>query len=487
MMLNKQINSGLRNMASEPRLVYFLLFLIVLLAAALRFYKLGEWSFWIDEIYTLDRAVNHYTSAEQIIQHIPPNRNWVPVSIILTAQVWNLFGASEWSARLTSAIIGILTLPVLYLSIRKIFGNSAALIAVLLLAVSPWHIFWSQNARFYTTLMLFYTLALLVFHFGIEHNRPRYFVLFYVLFYLAMSERMIAVFLFPVIAAYLFLLWVLPFQKPAGFNIKNLSIFFAPVLLFLVIQIFLLATRGTYMFAFDLEALAAPIDNPARLLIVIAFSIGIPILSLAIFSSIYLLRNKNRAGLFFFISAALPPLMIAAASPFVFMVERYAFVSLAFWIVLSAVGIQTMFSIAGRNGIVFALGIFFILLADAGGENLMYYQINHGNRLDWREEVSYVQQKKQAGDVVISTRAELASYYLGEDVVEYQNLLPEDLEKLDKTVWFIMDYPGIWHGRGESKVWIEDHARLMRHSFLRVREENYMLVYRLDAGQNAIP
>ena len=40
-------NSGLQ---------YWLLAGITLLALILRFYKLGEWSFWIDEIFTVNRA-----------------------------------------------------------------------------------------------------------------------------------------------------------------------------------------------------------------------------------------------------------------------------------------------------------------------------------------------------------------------------------------------------------------------------------------------
>src|SRR5688572_11508460 len=133
---------------------YALLFLITLVAAALRLYKLGAWSFWIDEIYTISHATAHFSSMELILEHIPPAKNWVPTSVILTAQALNVLGVNEWSARLTSALIGIVTIPILYVPIKKIFDRQVALIAMLLLAVSSWHIFWSQNARFYTALML---------------------------------------------------------------------------------------------------------------------------------------------------------------------------------------------------------------------------------------------------------------------------------------------------------------------------------------------
>jgi mannosyltransferase len=467
-------------LAGKPWMPYIWLALITLFAAGLRFFKLGEWSFWIDEIFTVNHAMAHFSTPQLILDHIPPARNWVPISVILTAQMLNVFGVAEWSARLVSAIIGILTIPILYVPVKKIFGSRVAFIAMLLLAVSPWHIFWSQNARFYTALMLFYSLALFAFHFGLERNRPHYFIAFYILLYLAMSERLIAAVLMPVIAVYLLLLWRLPFEKPPGLNLRNILILASPVIAFLLYEIYLLAATGDFMFASDLELLAPPIDSPIRLLIVIAFSIGVPLLCLGFFSGMDLVLKKDRAGLLVFIAAILPPILIAALNPFVFVVERYAFVSLLFWVALAASGLQTLFTPANRNRTLVALAVIFVLLADAAGDNLLYYQINRGNRLEWREAANYVRAGMEAGDVVVSTRAPLAGYYLGRDTLEFHDLSPEDLEAIDAPIWFIMDYPGIWHGRGDSKAWMESHAQLIQFSFLRTNEENSLLIYYFD-------
>ena len=156
----KRIENRVADLSNRSWFTYGLLFLITLFGAGLRFYKLGEWSFWIDEIYTINHAMRHFGNWELILDHIPPYRNWVPVSVILTAQALNIWGLSEWSARLASVVIGVISLPILFFPTRRMFGDWVALLAVLLLAVSPWHIFWSQNARFYTGLLLFYTLLL---------------------------------------------------------------------------------------------------------------------------------------------------------------------------------------------------------------------------------------------------------------------------------------------------------------------------------------
>jgi mannosyltransferase len=486
-MFRRKINAIVAPLLHQSWLVYGLLFLITVFAAALRFYKLGDWSFWIDEIYTINHAIAHFSSLELIREHIPPARNWIPVSTIFTAQILKTWGVNEWNARFIPAVIGIMSIPILFVPVKKMFGSRVALIAMLLLVISPWHVFWSQNARFYTSLLLFYTLALFVFYYAIEKDRPFYLVVFYFLFYLSMSERMIAVLLFPVIAIYLLFLLIFPFERPRGFNVRNILILAAPILLFLLAQIILFVSTGTFMFAFDLDALAPPIDSPIRLLIVIAFSIGIPLLSLAFFSGVHLIMQKDRAGLFIFIAALLPPLMIALASPFFFIVDRYAFISLLFWLILAAVGMTTIFKMIDRRGIALAFGIFMILIADAAGANLMYYQINRGDRLNWREMVGFIKENKQAGDLVVSTRSELASYYLDEDVVEYQNTHPEDYEGTDSTIWFIIDYPGVWHGSQSSKTWMEKNAELLKYSYLRVREENSLLVYRFKPNDNSLP
>jgi hypothetical protein len=193
-----------------------------------------------------------------------------------------------------------------------------------------------------------------------------------------------------------------------------------------------------------------------------------------------LLFKWDRAGLFILIAATLPPVVIALASPFFFIVERYAFVALLFWITLAAIGIKSIFAMAGSYRIALALGILSILLVDAAGDNLLYYQINHGNRLEWREAAEHIRREINDGDVIISTRAPLAAYYLDEDILEFQGLTPEDLEMTNSPIWFIIDYPGVWHGRDDSKVWMETHAHLLRFSFLRIKEENTLLIYYLN-------
>ena len=231
MTYRRRLGALATEISQRPWFNYVLLLSITLLAVAFRFYKIGIWSFWIDELYTIDHATAHFSTLQLILNHTPPERNWVPFSVISTAQVLNVLGINEWSARLTSALIGILSIPILYFPTRRIFGDRVALIASLIMAVSPWHIFWSQNARFYTSLLLFYSLAMLAFHFGMERNKLGYFIAFCILVYLAASERLTALFIFPVIATYLVALWAFQFERHHWLNLKTFLLIFSPVLI----------------------------------------------------------------------------------------------------------------------------------------------------------------------------------------------------------------------------------------------------------------
>ena len=100
--MNNKVENFAHTLLHHPWLPYGLLFLITIFAAGLRFFRLGEWSFWIDEIYTINHASNHFSSLSLILDHIPPDRNWIPLSVILTAQVMNIWGIHELSARFVS-------------------------------------------------------------------------------------------------------------------------------------------------------------------------------------------------------------------------------------------------------------------------------------------------------------------------------------------------------------------------------------------------
>ena len=458
----KRIENRVADLSSRSWFTYGLLFLIILLGAVLRFYKLGEWSFWIDEIYTINHAMRHFGNWELILDHIPPYRNWVPVSVILTAQALNIWGLSEWSARLASVVIGVTSIPILFFPTRRMFGDWVALLAVLLLAVSPWHIFWSQNARFYTGLLLFYTLALFALYFGIERNRPGYLLLFHLLVYLACSERQFAIFILPVVISYLLSLRFLSIEKPIGLNPKMILLLLAPFAVYGVFEILRWTWLGSSIVRDLMDEFLGQVNTtPLRLSLSIIYRIGIPLLLLGFSGGLYTLIKKQRASLLIFLGAMLPILLLVLVSPFMFAVDRYVFITLFCWFVLGALAIKELFVQAAGFVRIISFGVLLVLLMTSLSEVFLYYQYQHGNRPDWKGASLTVRQNMKAEDIVVVTRPELGMFYLRPDVTYINGVSSDTLENSSSRIWFVID-EATSPVNPHTKEWILQNTELIQ-------------------------
>src|SRR3989338_6436258 len=68
-----------------------------------------------------------------------------PMTAYLTIPSIAVFGLNEFAVRFPSALIGILSILLIYLLTKEIFkSRSIALLVAALLAISPWHIHFSR-------------------------------------------------------------------------------------------------------------------------------------------------------------------------------------------------------------------------------------------------------------------------------------------------------------------------------------------------------
>jgi mannosyltransferase len=479
-MLTQQMKDKFTGLVGKPWMPYVWLALITLFGAALRFYKLGAWSFWIDEIYTINRAQIHFSDPILVMQNLPTTL-WLPVSVILTNVSLNVLGISEWSARLASVFIGITSMPILYLFARRIFGVGVALVLTLLLAFSPWHLFWSQNARFYTSLMLLYALASFLFYLGLERDRPVYFLGFYILFYFALSERLVAAFLMPVIFIYVFCLWIFRFKRPPGLHARNLLLFLAPILLMIAFEIIRYAMSGNSLTKYFIADFGEKqVEDPIRLFLSIIYNIGFSAVAMGTVAGVYLLMKRDRAGLFLLLSATVPIVLLVFMNPVAFTKDRYVFVTLTFWLILAALGIRELVSQTQGWGKLLALGALAVLLADSVGSNILYYHVNNGNRRDWHAAFEIVKQKSRSEDVVVAWWPEFSPYYLGREILPYKDVTVEEMLESGQRYWFVIDSETVW-GNIPMRDWLEEHGQLMDILYLRLPEDDFNLkIYLYD-------
>lgn len=148
-------SSYAENVWSIPRQHRSALLALVALAAFLRFFRIGHQSFWADEA----RTIWALTGLEQGLQHFFHG----PLHTVLL-YFWSIWGGygDAWTRSL-SAIVGLLTLPVFYLLARRLGGARVALMATFLLAISPFHVWYSQEVRNYSLLIGVATLSQILF------------------------------------------------------------------------------------------------------------------------------------------------------------------------------------------------------------------------------------------------------------------------------------------------------------------------------------
>ncbi|MCK4410369.1 MAG: glycosyltransferase family 39 protein, partial [Candidatus Eisenbacteria sp.] len=123
--------------------------LLVLLGALLRFYRLGGQSFWVDEILTLKAAnIGESLGFRDVFSNIQG-----PFHALLIHFVAKL-STSEVALRSLSAVAGTGTIPLVYLLGRDMAGRRAGLVAAALFAVSPFSVWYSQEVRNYSLVIL---------------------------------------------------------------------------------------------------------------------------------------------------------------------------------------------------------------------------------------------------------------------------------------------------------------------------------------------
>jgi len=135
--------------------VWWLLVALSTAALALRLWNLNS-CLWFDEVLTLVDSVR--APLGQIVTQFSSQNQHMFFSVLARLSI-EAFGEHAWSLRLPSVGFGIASLWALFLLGRRLFGESEALVACVLLTVSYHHVWFSQNARGYMALLFFATLA----------------------------------------------------------------------------------------------------------------------------------------------------------------------------------------------------------------------------------------------------------------------------------------------------------------------------------------
>lgn len=141
-----------------------MIWLITILGLVLRLVNLNQ-SFWLDEAsqVTLSSKSIYSIWFERVGDFHPP------LSYLLF-HFWLQISSSEWVIRLLPVILGAATIPVTYLIGQKFFSKKVALLSSLLMAIAPYHIYYSQEVRMYSLAALLACLSTYYLIISLEKN-----------------------------------------------------------------------------------------------------------------------------------------------------------------------------------------------------------------------------------------------------------------------------------------------------------------------------
>ncbi len=133
---------------------------ITAVGAALRFATISGQSYWFDEATTAHAVGLSFGG----LLHVVRTTESTPPLYYVLAWIWaKVFGTGEAGLRSLSAVAGTAVIPITYLCGRELVSRAAGYVAAALAAVSPFMIWYSQEARAYMLFAALSGLSLLFF------------------------------------------------------------------------------------------------------------------------------------------------------------------------------------------------------------------------------------------------------------------------------------------------------------------------------------
>jgi len=124
---------------------------VLALALGVRLHQLNSTSFWHDELQSACWAARY--SIPELMQLGPPPLHTVLLRVVSAGGRYS----SQLLYRLVSVALGLWAVWLMYVMARRLGGRGLGIAAALLLAVSAYHIWHSQQARYYVAVIAFIT------------------------------------------------------------------------------------------------------------------------------------------------------------------------------------------------------------------------------------------------------------------------------------------------------------------------------------------
>lgn len=165
---------------------------LTVLGAVLRLSTLRAQSYWYDEAVTVDLVRRSFRG---MVAAIPSSESTPPLYYVLAWGWSRLFGTGEAGLRSLSAVLGTATVPATYAAALGFVSRRSSLFAAALVAVSPFLVWFSQEARAYGLLVFLGTLSLVFFRRACTRGATKPLTLWAITSSLAVTTHYFAIFL----------------------------------------------------------------------------------------------------------------------------------------------------------------------------------------------------------------------------------------------------------------------------------------------------
>lgn len=424
---------------------------VVLFGAALRFWNLGEWSFWIDEVFTHRDAQGLSFQQWRAVPNPIPYLG-VKASIALTGQ-------SEWGSRFIPCIVGILSLPVVFGFGRTLFNWRIGLLSSGFVACSGWHLFWSQNARYPVFTLLFAVLTAWAFYTALERDSTLLTIAALLSCGCLILSHTLAAVLVPALAAYAVLALRERSHKKRWLN---LLIFFLPFGL-PVFALLLPQVRGYLFSGWGHNEWQR---SAVYIVLTLVQGVSVPVAVTAFFAPVATRFNKPTRFLICY--AGVPLILFLIASRLQNVAGYYLFWTIPAYFILAGVACE---QVRKHSGNLLAYLLPCVLLVTLFSQSYLYFKIENGGRPKWREAFAVVEAGERAGDRIVLSEPEMGRYYLPSVPQVYIGPLLADPEGFEKTweaegrgrLWFLVDVASfnVFDAEGAVRGWIRGRGRMV--------------------------
>ena len=433
-----------------------LLSVVVLFGAALRFWNLGQWSFWIDEVFTVRDAQSlSFESWRNIPNPIP----YLAVKLSIS-----LAGSGEWGSRLIPCLIGIISIPVVFGLGRTLFNWQIGLLSSAFVACSSWHLFWAQNARYPIFTFLFAVLTAWFFYTSLERDSTLLTIGALISCLCLILSHILSVVIVPALAAYAVICLL---EKSNRKRWLNLLIFFIPF----AIPVLALALPDVRGYLFSGWGRNVWQRSPLYIVLTLVQGVSVPIAVAAFFG--FVATPFNKSTRFLLCYAGVPLVFFLVASQLQNVAGYYLFWTIPAYFILAGVACERIWqAIEMKQGSTLSILVPCVLLVTLLSQDYLYFNIENGGRPKWREAFEVVKVEKKPTDKVVLSEPEMGRYYLPELTPIYIGGLLDNSEAFEseweasrrERLWFLVDVASfnVFDANENVRNWIRQRGHLIK-------------------------